>query len=92
MQLFCQFFSVVDNNYIYDHYRIDWQAIDYKYYRLGNIDAGYTVDDVTNHVESTGVRVISCFDRTSANAVSEDNKSFRICIINADKEKFFLRR
>jgi len=35
-----------------------------------------------------GVRVISCFDRTSANAVSEDNKSFRICIIDADKEKF----
>jgi len=57
-------------------------------YRLGNIDAGYTVDDVTNHVESMGVRVISCFDRTSANAVSEENKSFRICIIDADKKKF----
>jgi len=57
-------------------------------YRLGNIDAGYTVDDVTNHVELMVVREISCFNRTSANAVFDDNKSFRICIIDADKEKF----
>lgn len=57
-------------------------------YRLGNIDAEYTVEDITNHLESMGVRVISCYERKSENPVFKDNTSFRVCIIDADKEAF----
>lgn len=56
-------------------------------YRIGNIDACYNADDLKQYVESLGVRVLSCFERTSPNNHYEDNKSFRICIWEMDKSK-----
>jgi hypothetical protein len=54
-------------------------------FRIGNIDSCYSADDVKSYVESLGVRVMSCFERTSENTRFVDNKSFRICIFDADK-------
>ena len=54
-------------------------------FRIGNIDSCYSAENVKSYVESLGVRAISCFERTSENARVADNKSFRICIFDADK-------
>ena len=54
-------------------------------YCLRNIDSCYTADDVKQYIESLGVRVISCYERTPENSKYADNKSFRICIFQADK-------
>jgi hypothetical protein len=56
-------------------------------YRIGNIDACYSADDLTRYVEKFGVRVLSCFERTSEKSRFTDNKTFRLCIYDADKEK-----
>lgn len=54
-------------------------------FRIGNIDACYTAADVQQYVETLGVRVVSCFERTSEKSRFTDNKTFRICIFDADK-------
>jgi hypothetical protein len=54
-------------------------------YRIGNIDSCYTADDMKDYVESLGVRVVSCFERTSDKTRQMDSKSFRICIFEADR-------
>lgn len=56
-------------------------------YRIGNIDACYSATDVQQYVESLGVRVVSCFERTSEKSRFADNKTFRICIYDADKKE-----
>ena len=58
-------------------------------FRIGNIDACYSAADVQQHVESLGVRVVSCFERTSQKTRYEDNKTFRIYIFDADKSQLF---
>jgi len=57
-------------------------------FRIGNIDACYTEENLKEYIEEKlGVRVISCYDRTSDNNRYADNKSFRVCIFDADKSK-----
>ena len=56
-------------------------------FRIGNIDSSLSEDDVKQYVESLGVRVLSCFERTSTKSRFVDNKSFRICIFDSDKSK-----
>jgi len=54
-------------------------------YRISNIDACYTLDDLEQYIESLGVRVISCFERTSPKSPFAENKTFRVCILDIDK-------
>lgn len=56
-------------------------------YRIGNVDACYTADNLKEYLESIGIRVLSCFERTSAKSRFSDNKTFRVCIIDADRTK-----
>lgn len=56
-------------------------------YSVRNIDAGHTADNLQDYVESLGVRVVSCYDRTSMTSRYSDNKTFRICVFDADKDK-----
>ena len=56
-------------------------------YCIGNVDAMYTADILRDYIESCGVRVTSCFDRTSINARINDKKTFRVCILDMDREK-----
>ena len=56
-------------------------------YRIGNVDAIYTADNLRDYIETCGVRVTSCSDRTSINARTNDNKTFRVCILDMDREK-----
>ena len=56
-------------------------------YRIGNVDPGYTPELLTQYIESLDIRVLSCFDRTSQNTRYTENKSFRVCIPDVDKEK-----
>lgn len=57
------------------------------FYRIGNIDGCYTADDLRQYIEGLDVRVLSCFDRTSEKSRYVDNKTFRVCIYVADKNK-----
>ena len=57
-------------------------------YRVGNVNAQYSADDLKGYIESIGVRVVSCFDRTSSLALNSDNKTFRVCILDMDKNIF----
>jgi len=55
-------------------------------YRVSNIDACYGTVELQEYIESLGVRVVSCFERTSTKEpVFTDNKSFRVCILDVDK-------
>lgn len=56
-------------------------------YRIGNLDSSYTPELLKEYIESLGVRVLSCFDRTSDQSRYVDNKSFRVCIFDMDKSK-----
>ena len=56
-------------------------------YRIGNVDPGYTPEILTQYIESLNVRVLSCYDRTSPETRYTENKSFRVCIVDADKSK-----
>lgn len=57
-------------------------------YRIGNIDATYTAENLSEYVqEQLGVHVISCYERTSPNSPYSDNKSFWLCIAEMDKDK-----
>lgn len=64
-------------------------SVNKSVYCIGNIDSDYSEDDVKQYVESLGVRVISCFERKAENKPARfaDNKTFRLCIIDADKDK-----
>ena len=57
-------------------------------YRVGNVNAQYSADDLKGYIESIRVRVVSCFDRTSSLALHSDNKTFRVCILDMDKNIF----
>jgi hypothetical protein len=59
-------------------------------YRVGNTDVCYTDADLRNHIEGLNIRVISCYERTSVNPRISDNKSFRVCVVDADKDKFLI--
>lgn len=57
-------------------------------FRIGNIDSCYTESNLKEYIEDKlGVHVISCYDRTSETNRYADNKSFRVCIFEADKAK-----
>lgn len=56
-------------------------------FRIGNIDSCYNENNLREYIENLGVRVISIFDRTSESNRYVDNKSFRVCIFEADKAK-----
>ena len=57
-------------------------------YSIRNIDACYSADDLKHYLQSElGVRVLSCFERTSDKSRYVDNKTFRVCILDADKAK-----
>ena len=58
-------------------------------YRLGNIDSIYSVSDVEEYVKSLGVRVLTCFELKNESRQQSDNKSFRLCIVDVDKDKLF---
>jgi hypothetical protein len=58
-----------------------------SFYRIGNIDACYSADDLRVYIEGLDVRVVSCFERTSEKSRYTDNKTFRVCIFDADKDK-----
>ena len=46
-------------------------------FKIGNIDAAYTEENLAEYIqEQLGVRVVSCYDRTSAKKPYADNKSF----------------
>jgi len=54
-------------------------------YRLGNIDANYSQEDVTSHLESLDIRFVSCFVLPKRDFLPADNKQFRICIFAVDE-------
>jgi hypothetical protein len=56
-------------------------------FRLGNIDSTYTAMDVETYVRSLGVRILTCFELKQSPSQSEDNKSFRVCIVTDDNLK-----
>ena len=56
-------------------------------YRISNVGGGVSEKDMTEYLKLIGVRVLTCFDRTSAKARINNNKSFRICILAVDKHK-----
>jgi len=56
-------------------------------YRIGNIDSAFTIDHKMDYLKVIGVRVISCFDRTSENSRFADNSTFLDCILSVDKSK-----
>ena len=58
------------------------------FFRLGNIDANYECEDVVKHIQSIGVRLISCFELPKRDFIPVDNKQFRICILAVDKDSF----
>ena len=57
-------------------------------YCLGNIDGTYTVEAVQDYISTLGVRVLSCFELKNSVRRPKDNKTFRVCIISEDKQKF----
>jgi hypothetical protein len=59
-------------------------------YRIANIDSCYTEEHLRDYLESIGVRVVSCFDRTSSVTPFTDNKTFRVCILDTDKKALLL--
>lgn len=54
---------------------------------LGNIDSTYTIDNVSVYIKSLGIRLLSCFQLPKNDNYPEDNRSFRICIVDEDKSK-----
>jgi len=56
-------------------------------YRISNVGGRVSEKDMTEYLKIIGVRVLTCFDRTSVNARIKNNKSFRICILAVDKHK-----
>ena len=56
-------------------------------YRISNIDGGFEVKDVVDYLKYIGVRVHTCFDRTPVTSKIKNNKVFRVCILNVDRDK-----
>jgi len=54
-------------------------------FTLRNIDANFSTEDVTAHVTSFGVQVISCFELEKRSFQPVGNKQLRVCIVAADK-------
>ena len=57
-------------------------------YHVANIDEGCSEAQIKEHIISMGVRILTCFELPRRERQPLDEKSFRICIIAADKEKF----
>lgn len=60
-------------------------TIQKEVYRVSNVDSSNTVDSMKQYLKNIGVRVHSCFDRTSLTPRFTDNKTFRVCILAVDK-------
>ena len=58
-----------------------------KVFRIGNIDDSYSENDILDHLKSIDVSCFTCFERTSDLSQLKQNKSFRVCILSADKSK-----
>jgi len=56
-------------------------------YRISNIDGGFNEKDVEQYLKYIDVRVHSCFDRTPKTSKIKNNKVFRVCILNIDRDK-----
>lgn len=60
-------------------------------YRIGNVHSSNSADDLQKYIEQFGVRVVSCFDRAPVKLPNpqkdDENKTFRVCIFDADKDK-----
>jgi hypothetical protein len=57
-------------------------------FMLGNIDASYSTDDITDYVRSLGVGVTSCFLLPRNAHQPDGNNSYRICIFAKDAPSF----
>ena len=58
-----------------------------KVFRIGNIDDSYSEQDIMDHLKSINVNCFTCFERSSDRSRLKQNKSFRVCILAADKTK-----
>ena len=58
-----------------------------KVFRIENIDDSYSEHDIMDHLKSIDVNCFTCFERTSDRSRLNQNKSFRVCILSADKSK-----
>jgi hypothetical protein len=56
-------------------------------YHIGNIDCSYSVSDVEDYIRSLGVRILTCFELKSSSTSPSDNKAFRVCIVDDDRNK-----
>jgi len=56
-------------------------------YRIANVGGSSTVEGMQDYLKALGIRVMSCFDRTPANSRIENNKIYRVCILNIDRPK-----
>jgi len=54
-------------------------------FRLVNISAVYSADEVSDHIKSLNIRLINCFELPRRVNQPVDNKHFRICISSIDK-------
>ena len=57
-------------------------------FRLGNIDSVYSVTDIEHYIRSLDIRLLSCFELKKSARQPADNKTFRICIVAEDRNKF----
>jgi len=57
-------------------------------YRVSNVDSMHTEASMSDYVNSIGVRVMSCFDRTGERSREAGSKTFRVCILAIDKNNF----
>ena len=68
-------------------------------YKISNIDAVYTAENLIDHLTEMGVRVAddsqthgkSCFELKPGPRQPIDNKCFRVCIFAADKQKLLVK-
>jgi len=68
-------------------------------YKISNVDASYSADNLIDHLTQMGVRLTddsrtngkSCFELRRGPKQPEDNKCFRICIFAADKSKLLVK-
>jgi hypothetical protein len=68
-------------------------------FKISNIDAVYTAENLLDHLTSMGVRVAddsrsngkSCFELKPGVKQPANNKCFRVCIFAADKQKLLVK-
>jgi len=63
-------------------------ALPKEVYRVGNVGGEFTIDHIRDYLDFIGVRVQSCYDRTPLNARIKNNRTFRVCILSIDRDKF----